>query len=309
MKIININENDSGQRLDKFLHKMFKETMPSSLIYKYIRKNRVKVNGRKSKIDYILQWGDTLQLYINDEFFDTGKKRLTDNTGFDFDIIYEDENLILIDKKPGVTVHDDNQHSKNTLIAQLHSYLSSKGEYDAEMENSFAPSLCNRLDKNTSGIIIAAKNAASLRAMNYILKQRMVKKYYLALCRGVFENKQATLTGYLRKDSNQNKVYVSSTPVKDAQKIITSYRVIKQNKDSALLEIELVTGRTHQIRAHLASINHPVAGDKKYGHLKGEARQYQALHSYKLEFLGGFEDTCLSYLAGKTFVSQSADFI
>lgn len=312
MRSVTINKNDSGQRLDKFMHKYFKSAMPTSLIYKNIRKKRVKVNGKKSEIDYVLQSGDLLEMYVNDNFFEQNPKVSVAHVKPDFDVIYEDENIILIDKKAGVVVHADDNGSINTLIAQLLSYLINKCEYNPQDENSFTPALCNRIDRNTSGIVIAAKNAESLRTMNEIIKHRMVKKSYLALCDGVMENKKAVLSGYLFKDSKQNRVYVTSTPQKGAQEIITAYQVLNQRQDAALLEIELVTGRTHQIRAHLASIGHPLSGDGKYGKLDKTSkakRKYQALHSYKLEFLTGFENTILAYLSGKTFVSESADFI
>ncbi|OQB13908.1 MAG: Ribosomal large subunit pseudouridine synthase C [Firmicutes bacterium ADurb.Bin193] len=309
MKSFVINENDAGQRLDKFMHKLMKGAMPTSLIYKYIRKKRVKVNGGRCEIGYILKSGDLLELYINDEFFTADKKPDFSRIKPDLDIVYEDENIILINKKAGVVVHDDDIGSRDTLVARLLSYLAQKGEYNPENEHSFVPALCNRIDRNTSGIVIAAKNAAALRAMNDIIKHRMVKKTYLALCEGVMEKKSEVLEGYLFKNSKKNRVFITKKPQKGSQKITTIYRVLEQRENEALLEVELVTGRTHQIRAHLASIGHPLCGDGKYGKNAGSGRQYQALHSYKLEFTEGFESTVLSYLKGKTFVSENADFI
>jgi len=310
MKQITVNKNDSGQRVDKFLHKYFKSKMPTSLIYKNIRKKRIKINNKKTDGAAMLCEGDVIEMYINDEFFEQGAKKNLDFIKPDFDIIYEDENIIFIDKKAGVVVHDDDNGSVNTLVAQLYVYLMQKGEYNREDENSFAPALCNRIDRNTSGIVIAAKNAQSLREMNEIIKHRMVAKKYLALVTGKLEKKADVLEGYLFKDSKKNKVYVTKTPQKGAQKIVTSYKVIKQNADNALVEVELITGRTHQIRAHFAFIGHPLVGDGKYGALNKKAcsRKYQALHAYRLIFKDGFENMNLSYLIGKEFKSEKEPF-
>ena len=162
MRKIVVEKNDAGQRLDKFMHKFFKSAMPTSMIYKSIRKKRIKINGKRGNEADILQVGDVLEMYINDEFFETEKTPVT-KVKADFDVVYEDENIILIDKRAGIVVHDDDNGTVNTLVNQLYSYLMDKGEYNPDKENSFVPSLCNRIDRNTSGIVIAAKNAAALR--------------------------------------------------------------------------------------------------------------------------------------------------
>lgn len=304
MKSFIINENDANQRTDKFLHKFFKSKMSSSMIYKSIRKKRIKINGKPAKQDTLLMTGDKIDMYINDSFFEADKTPLN-IIKHNLDVIYEDQNIVLINKEQGIVVHDDDNGSVNTLIAQLKSYLVEKGEYIPENENSFVPSLCNRIDRNTTGIVIGAKNANALREMNEIIKNRSVTKIYLAVAQGVFNKKSDTLKGYLFKDCKTNKVYVTQTPQKGSSKIITKYKVIKQKSENALIEVELVTGKTHQIRAHFAHINHPLLGDGKYGKID-KNHKYQMLHSYKLIF-GEIVTPTLKYLSGKTFVALPKD--
>ena len=311
MRSVIVNENDSGQRLDKFLGKYFK-TMPKSLIYKGIRKKRIKINGKKGDINTILKVGDKIDLYINDEFFEVPDEKTSflKITEPSIDIVYEDDNIILMDKKPGVIVHDDEDEKINTLLNHMKAYLYKKGEYNPDEENSFVPALCNRIDRNTGGIVIGAKNALSLKILNEKIKSRELKKYYLCLVQGKLKVKEDTLKGYLVKNTDQNRVYIHTSPVPDGKSILTKYKVIKENKLTSLVEVDLLTGRTHQIRAHFASIGHPLAGDGKYGtnefndkiHMKT-----QALYSYKLIF--EFEDENeLSYLNSKEFKVKTVPF-
>jgi 23S rRNA pseudouridine955/2504/2580 synthase len=200
MKELTIRGNDAGQRLDKFLQKAVK-TLPQALLYKYVRMKRVKVNGKRSEIAYKLIEGDKVQLYINDEFFQNRKENLFLSAPSKIDIVYEDENILLVDKKSGLVVHEDESGSPDTLVARIQHYLYDKGEYNPSQENSFAPALCNRIDRNTSGIVIAAKNAEALRILDEKIKLREIKKLYLCLTHGYFEKKSGLLEGYLEKDA------------------------------------------------------------------------------------------------------------
>jgi 23S rRNA pseudouridine955/2504/2580 synthase len=311
MKTVIVNENDSGQRLDKFLGKYFK-TMPKSLIYKGIRKKRIKINGKRTEIDYILQKGDKIDLYINDEFFEVPDERLSflKVTEPNLDIVYEDENIILMDKKAGMIVHDDEDEKINTLLNHMKAYLYKKGEYDPDKENSFVPSLCNRIDRNTSGIVIGAKNALALKILNEKIKTREIKKFYLCLVKGKLKRKEDTLKAYLVKNTDQNRVYVHDENVKGSKTIITKYKVLKENRLTSLVEVELLTGRTHQIRAHFAHIGNPLAGDGKYGTNEFNDKvgmKTQALYSYKLKFSFA-DENALSYLNGKSFEVENVPF-
>jgi 23S rRNA pseudouridine955/2504/2580 synthase len=303
MREITVNSNDAGQRVDKFLTKFLK-SCPQSMIYKCLRKKRIKLNGKKCDGSVKLAEGDVLTLYINDEFF--GGDAPEDSfvkIKPELNIVYEDENIMLIDKKPGMIVHEDDREKFNTLISHIKAYLYHKGEYNPQNEQSFAPALCNRIDRNTGGIVIAAKNAATLRVINEKIKSREIKKHYLCMVQGHLKDKEGTLTSYLDKNENLNKVFISDTPKPGYKKCITGYRVIGANDVASFLEINLITGRTHQIRAQMAHIGHPLAGDGKYGtndFNKKVGMKYQALYSYKTEF--AFKDeNILSYLNGKTF--------
>ncbi len=305
MRILTIQKNDAGQRLDKFLGKAVKG-LPTSMMYKLIRTKKIKVNRKRCEPKYMLCEGDEIQLFIREEFFDSPEK---DESALarikpKLNIVYEDDNILLLNKRPGVLVHEDTAASENTLIMHIQAYLYQKGEYDPEEEQSFAPALCNRIDRNTGGIVIAAKNAEALRVMNEKIRNDELSKFYLCLVHGIPSPEKATLHGYLRKNSADNRVEVREKPFAGAKEIITKYRVLERRGNEALLEVELVTGRTHQIRAHLSYIGHPLLGDGKYGVNREEKQRgykYQALYAYRLCFDRTEGENALSYLEGKSF--------
>lgn len=299
MKKITAGKNDAGQRLDKFLLK-FLASMPKSLLYKAFRKKRIKVNGKKADGTYILQENDVLELYINDEFF-AEKKKEEFNEKPEIDVIYEDENILIADKPKGILMHGS-KNDRNTLISNLLSYLYKKGEYNPENEQSFSPAFANRIDKNTRGLVVAAKNAAALRELNEKIRNGEVKKFYVCTLSKLPAQKSGEIETYLKKNEQENKVYVCSKDDEGAKYAKTRYNVLKKTPDGVLCEVELLTGRTHQIRAHMAHIGCPILSDVKYGAKKDGKRGYQELVSYKLLF--DFEETengHLSYLSGKSF--------
>lgn len=310
MKEFIINRNDSGQRLDKFVLKAVPR-LPQSMMYKAIRNKRIKLNGKRAEISSRLCEGDTVQMYLNDEFFDSAPETEFMSVTSVLNILYEDENIMLLDKKNGMVVHEDNDSTADTLINRVKRYLYEKGEYDPNAENSFAPALCNRLDRNTGGIVIAAKNAESLRILNQKIRDREIEKYYLCVTVGVPPKRSDTITAYLEKDSASNMVKVTDRKSSTNKTIVTSYRVIRDNGKLALAEIKLGTGRTHQIRAHMAHIGCPLLGDGKYG-INRINKEYkvktQALYSYRLKFAFSSKSGCLAYLDGKEFRAEKVWF-
>jgi len=310
MKEFTITKNDASLRLDKFITKNC-PTLPSSLMFKYIRTKRIKVNGKRAEISTRLNAGDKVEAYINDEFFTEIKPT------YDFlsapsklDIVYEDENILLADKKQGLLVPPDKNEYTNTLIARIQHYLYDKGEYDPQDENSFRPALANRIDRNTGGIVIAAKNAEALRILCDKIKCREIDKRYLTVVHGIPKKKTDLLEGYLEKDEDKNRVYMSKKSTDTNKFVRTKYTVLQTLNNLSLLEIELLTGRTHQIRAHMAAIGHPLLGEGKYSKSNDKKSGFdkQALYSYSLKFDFKTDAGILNYLNGKRFTVREVWF-
>ena len=312
MKEFTIGPNDAGQRLDRFLAKAV-PLLPASLAQKYIRLKRIKLGGKRVERDTRLNTGDVLQLYINDEFFDKPRE---DNAYLTvanpkLTIVYEDEHILLVDKRPGLAVHPhDGADYGKTLIDHIQAYLYQKKEWKPREENTFTPALCNRIDRNTGGIVIAAKTAEALRVLNQKIKDREMDKRYLAIVEGAPKPRDGSLKGYLFKDAKKNRVFVTDTPQAGSKSCQTNYKTIASKNGLTLVECELITGRTHQIRAQFAHAGHPLLGDGKYGKLdKRFDRNYQALYSYKLTFDFSTDAGSLSYLNGKSFKVENVDFV
>ena len=312
MKEFTIGSNDAGQRLDRFLAKAV-PLLPASLAQKYIRLKRIKCNGKRIDRDTRLNAGDVLQLYINDEFFDKPRE---DNAYLTvatpkLNIVYEDDHILLVDKRPGLAVHPhDGAEYGRTLIDHIQSYLYQKREWRPREENAFTPALCNRIDRNTGGIVIAAKTAEALRVMNQKIKDRELDKRYLAIVEGTPKPREGSLKGYLFKDAKKNRVFVTDTPQAGSKSCQTNYKTLASKNGLSLVESELITGRPHQIRAQFAHAGHPLLGDGKYGKLdKRFDRNYQALYSYKLTFTFSTDAGSLEHLNGKSFQVDKVDFV
>lgn len=304
MKTIKINHNDENIRLDNFLSKTFK-WLKKPAIYKAIRNNKVKVNNKRVKFDYRVQFGDEIKLYLNDALL-IDDKRINTIQKQDFEVIYEDVNIILVYKPKGLLVHADTANNNNTLINQVITYLIKSNQYNPNQENSFVPSLVNRLDRNTAGIVLIAKNHKTLDLLNEKMKNHEINKYYIARVHGIIDPKQATMVAYLTKNNNNNIVNITKKPINDySKKIVTEYKMISHDRQTSLIEINLLTGRTHQIRAHFNYINYPLVGETKYTKSnidKSYKSNHQALCAYKITFNFKNKNNHLDYLNNKSFV-------
>ena len=312
MREMTIGKNDAGQRLDRFLSKSL-PLLPPALAQKYIRIKRVKVNGGRAQRDQRLREGDTLQLYINDEFFDKPSEENMFLTLFKprLTVVYEDEHLLLADKPQGLVVHADETEKVNTLINHIQAYLYQKREWNPKWENAFTPALCNRIDRNTGGIVIAAKNAETLRVINEKIRDHELDKSYLCVTVGHPRPAEGKIEGFLLKDEAKKLVSFYHKPVPGGKTAVTLYKTLENRGELSLVECRLLTGRTHQIRVSMAEIGCPLLGDGKYG--KGAVnKQYhetrQALYSYKLHFDFSTDAGMLNYLRGKTFTVENVPF-
>lgn len=310
-KLIPVGKNSAGQRLDRFLQKSF-PALTQSIICRLIRKKDIKVGGKRTEPSYKLCEGDEVSIYAPDELLMQKERKSGSEDAPPITVLYEDENILLADKEPGLLVHEDSGGSGRTLIAGIQKYLREKGEYRPDDELCFVPALCNRIDRNTGGIVIAAKNAESLRILNQKIRDRELTKLYLCAVSGVPEKKEDTLTAYLYKNEAENRVVISDRKTPENRTIVTKYRVLSVNGEGdSLLEVDLITGRTHQIRAHMAYIGHPLLGDGKYGSNRDNKHKYykyQALYSYKLRFAFTTDAGILSYLDGKEFTAENVWF-
>lgn len=297
MKVITVSNNEAGQRLDKLLAKYLNRA-PKSFLYRMLRKKNITLNGKKADGSERTSVGDEVKLFLADETIEKFSSLEISNTGGNLNVLYEDEHILLINKPCGM-LSQKARPSDVSLVEHLISYLLKNGSITEESLRVFRPSVCNRLDRNTSGIVVAGKSLAGLQAMAEVFKDRRLHKYYLCIVKGRI-TEEHLIEGFLSKDRQTNRVSVTLHPEgKDALPIRTRYRPVSASKTATLLEVELITGRSHQIRAHLASIGHPILGDVKYGGPQMDGLSHQLLHSWRLclpELSGP-----LSYLSGREF--------
>ena len=304
MRVIKVNENEANQRLDKFLMKYFNRA-PKSFLYKMIRKKNIKYNGKRAKGNEILKVEDEIQVYLSEKTINKFRKleniTLVEPT---FEVIYEDENVLIINKPLGLLTQPD-AGGENTLSEEILTYLYNKGEYDPEKYQGFRPAPCNRLDRNTAGIVMVGKNMQSTQAIHHMLRTQEISKYYMSIVLGRVE-KPLVLKGYHKKNHSRNEVEIVDSYVKGSQEVETRILPLQANGRYTLIEVQLVTGKTHQIRAHLATINHPIIGDPKYGDkeeneyfLRKYKLRHQFLCAYKIKFEMCTEP--LGYLENKVF--------
>ena len=307
MKKIQITENDANQRIDKYIKKLLVNA-PTNFIYKMFRKKDIKVNGKKVNEKYILKNNDVVEMFLyEDKFKEFTATKDIYNVKKTFKVLYEDNHVLIVYKPAGLLVHEDKNESVNTLTNQVLSYLANKNELDLSCENTFMPGPVHRLDRNTSGIVIFGKTLAALQVLNEMIKQRhCIEKSYLTICKGKV-NQKRNLKGYIVKLDDQAQVKLVSKDYPGALTMETIVKPVKYNNDYSKVEVTLITGRMHQIRVHLSSIDHPIIGDRKYGDFelnkfvkKEFGLNHQLLHAYKIRFVKSFG--ILAYLQDKEIV-------
>lgn len=311
MKSFTAGPNENGVRLSRFVEGVTND-MPRSMMYKAFRNKRIKVNGKRAEPDTRLSTGDLIELYINDEFFPVGKptpKTAKPRRQPPVTVVYEDENFAVLYKPAHLLCHSDRTGDAN-LVDAFAAYLETKGEYDPHAEKRFAPALCNRLDRGTEGLVLAAKSYAALRDLNAIIRDDMMKKEYLTITVGA--PPQGRFVAWLQHSEKNNKVRIHARESEGYKQIITEVTVIRQAGPFALCRIGLITGRTHQIRAHLAYLGHPVLGDIKYGNHKMNERtglKTQALCAQRLTFGRIPEENTLQYLSGRVIKLNDPEIV
>lgn len=298
MRSFTAGKNDDGVRLLRFCEKVC-PTMPKGMLHKAFRNKRIKINGKKQDENYRLVSGDLIELYINDEFFaeeNNNKFRPVDYSALN--IIYEDDNIMLVNKPFGLLCHSDNKDESN-LIDMILSYLYEKGVYLPKKENTFTPALCNRIDQGTEGIVIAAKNYKALADMNTVIRDNLLEKTYLCITEKPVAD--GRYTAYLKRDKIAKKVSVTKNKTDaESKEIITVFNTLDRKNKYSLVQCTLITGRTHQIRAHLAYLGSPILGDRKYGK-SHKGLDSQLLCAYRLLFKDITKESSVSYLSGKVF--------
>lgn len=305
-----VDKNSDCQRADKFIKKIL-PLAPNSFIYKMFRKKDVKLNGVKIKEDTFVYEGDVLELFLYEDKVKEFQQEITiEKLNVEFEVVYEDENILIVNKPAGLILHEDDKEKTNTLANQVLSYLYQKGEYDPSSSQGFIPGPVHRLDRNTSGLVIFGKTFNALKDLNEMVRLRhCIKKEYVTIVAGEL-TKDNHLVGYMKKDEQKQQCFMVSKSTPGALTMETKYKVLKHNRQFSYIEVELITGRTHQIRLHMASTSHPVIGDRKYGNFEVNkfvknkyGLNHQLLHAYRITFVKPIG--CLKYLNGKVIEAKA----